>query len=276
MKPIRLFVFLSLAVGLFACQPSSSDKGGMEQFSQDSSFQKAHESPQSIDFKPKGRPLTFATTDGKEGSGYFVTPSVNLSGKYLFVIHEWWGLNDHVKREADRLCDSLGDVAVLALDLYDGKVADNPEDAARLMESVDENHLKAIIAGALSQVGSSAQVATLGWCFGGGWSLKASILAGRQGKGCVMYYGMPVTQAADLAPLNAPVLGIFAKKDAWITPAVAKNFENLAKATNKSLQVEMFDADHAFANPSNPNFDKSAAEQANAKALAFLRMQFNK
>lgn len=273
MKPIRLFVCLSLAIGLFSCQSGSDDKSGMEQFAQDSSFQKAHESPQSIDFKPKGRPLTFATTDGKESSAYMVTPSGSstLSGKYLFVIHEWWGLNDHIKREADRLCDSLGDVTVLALDLYDGKVADNPEDAAKLMESVNEDHLKAIIAGALSQVGSSAKVATLGWCFGGGWSLRASILAGMQGKACVMYYGMPVTQAGDLAPLKAPVLGIFAKKDAWITPEVAKNFENLAKATNKSLKIEMFEADHAFANPSNPNFDKTASEQANAKALAFLR-----
>lgn len=271
MKPIRLFAILATIVGLAACGPSSSDKEGMEQFAQDSSFQKAHESPKSLDYQPKGRPLTFATTDGKEGSAYMVTPSANLSGKYLFVIHEWWGLNDYVKREADRLCDSLGDVAVLALDLYDGKVADNPEDAAKLMESANEDHLKAIIAGALSQVGSSAKVATLGWCFGGGWSLRASLLAGQQGKACVMYYGMPVTQAADLAPLKAPVLGIFAKKDAWITPEVAKNFENLAKATNKSLKVEMYDADHAFANPSNPNFDKAASEAANAKALAFLR-----
>jgi len=48
--------------------------------------------------------------------------------KYLFVIHEWWGLNDYIKQEAEKLQKELG-VNVIALDLYDGKVTSDPKTA---------------------------------------------------------------------------------------------------------------------------------------------------
>jgi carboxymethylenebutenolidase len=86
-----------------------------------------------------------------------------------------------------------------------------------------------------------------------------------------MYYGMPLQKADALAPLKAPILGIFAEKDGWITPQVVANFENLAKATGKSIETHQFDADHAFANPSNPAYKEEAAQKANALALAFLK-----
>ena len=75
--------------------------------------------------------------------------------------------------------------------------------------------------------------------------------------------------------LQADVLGIFAGKDAWITPQVVINFQNLAKATNKNLELHTFDADHAFANPSNPKYDKVATAKANELVIKFLKENFN-
>jgi carboxymethylenebutenolidase len=90
-----------------------------------------------------------------------------------------------------------------------------------------------------------------------------------------MYYGMPVEKAADLAPLKADVLGLFGKKDAFINTGVVKKFEELAAATGKKVEIHSYDADHAFANPSNPKFDAVAAKEANGLALAFLKKKFN-
>jgi carboxymethylenebutenolidase len=104
--------------------------------------------------------------------------------------------------------------------------------------------------------------------------LRSSILAGERGAGCVIYYGMPVEKASELAPLKADVLGIFAKKDGWINDKVVNKFEGLAKATGKKLEVQWYDADHAFANPSSPRYNEQAAREANKKTLVFLRNSF--
>jgi carboxymethylenebutenolidase len=272
-KP-TLPLLLALTFSLLRCSntstPGDQAAEGMAQFAKDSNFQSAHEQPGKIDFQGKGSMMEFRTPDGSLAKAYAVKPAQS-SQKFLFVIHEWWGLNDQIKREADRLFDSLGNVTVLALDLYDGRLTDKPGEAGKLMEETKPERCEAIIKGALAAAGKDGRVATVGWCFGGGWSLKSSILAAERGVACVMYYGMPVEKANELAPLQAGVLGIFAKKDGWINEKVVRNFEALSKATKKNLEVHWFDAEHAFANPSSPRYNETAAREANKLALAFLR-----
>ncbi|MEM1320264.1 MAG: dienelactone hydrolase family protein [Bacteroidota bacterium] len=270
-------IFLSIALCLLAlcisCGEASTSKTegeGMNKFANDKEFKEAHEEPTKLEYEEKGQWISFATEDGQEGKAYALKTEA-ASDKYLFVIHEWWGLNDNVKREAERYFEELSGTNVLALDLYDGNVADNREDASKYMQAVKEERANAIIKGALAHAGENAKVATVGWCFGGGWSLRSSILAENQGVGCVIYYGAPVEKADQLVPLKADVLGIFAEKDGWITPKVVSDFEALAKATGKSVKVHQFDADHAFANPSSPRYNEAAATAANQLTLAFLQ-----
>lgn len=242
----------------------------MGQFAEDEAFKDAHETPEAIAFEGKGAKVQFDTPDGAQASAYKVE-AATPSGKTLFVIHEWWGLNDQVRQEADRLAEKLGDVTVLALDMYDGQVTDDADKAGELMQGVVEARAEAIIQGALNHVGETEKIATLGWCFGGGWSLRASILAEEQSQACVIYYGMPVKNAKELAPLQAEVLGLFATKDKWINDEVVNDFEALAAATGKSMEVHWFDADHAFANPSSPRYQEEAAQKANSIVLSFLK-----
>jgi carboxymethylenebutenolidase len=270
-----LLPFFFLAVFLFVkCTDSApkenSEGDSMAQFATDTAFKDAHERPADIGFEGQGKMAEFPTPDGKTGKAY-VLNTASPSNKYLFVIHEWWGLNDQIKQEAERLFGELENVNVMALDLYDGQVTDDPDQAGKIMGAIQPERCEAIIKGALAKAGTDAQVATIGWCFGGGWSLRSSILAGDEGAGCVMYYGMPVEKANELAPLKADVLGIFAKKDGWINEKVIGQFEGLAKATGKNLQTHWFDADHAFANPSSPRYNETAAQEANAIALTFLK-----
>ncbi|MEZ5040115.1 MAG: dienelactone hydrolase family protein [Saprospiraceae bacterium] len=270
----KKLIFFTLAIGLLAScggnKNQSEGAEGMAQFADDQAFKDAHDTPEANDHQAQGQMVTFATPDGAEGSAYALM-TTTASNKYLFVIHEWWGLNDHIKEEADRLFAELGDVNVMALDMYDGQVATSPDEAGKFMQAVKAERAEAIVKGAIAKAGAAAKIGTIGWCFGGGWSLRSSIMAADQGVACVIYYGMPVQKAEELAPLKAEMLGIFAEKDGWINPEVVGKFEDLAKATGKKIEVHQYDAEHAFANPSNPAFNETAASDANAKALAFLK-----
>jgi len=266
-------VLLLIGLFIFACgseTPSDKKSGDMAQFTKDEKFKEIHENPEPIKLDAKGKMMTFDIAGDKAGSAYAIVGDVD-SKKALFVVHEWWGLNDHIKAEADRLFGELDGVNVYALDLYDGNVATTRDDAGKMMQAVKEERLNAIINGALTHVGKDAKVGTIGWCFGGGWSLKSSILAGDQGAGCVIYYGMPVLEPAKLAPIKSDVLGLFAEKDGWITPEVVTKFETAMKAIGKNVKTKQFDADHAFANPSSPRYHEAAAQEANAMALEFLK-----
>lgn len=267
----RIFLFV-FSLALLACCGNSSEPPAqdMTDFVDDQAFKDAHDDSRAASANFSGEMIDIPVTNGDAGKAYALMAEAE-SQDYLLVIHEWWGLNDNIREEAERLYGALENTNVLALDLYDGKVATDPDQASEFMQSVKEARARAIIEGALAMAGPYAKIATIGWCFGGGWSLKASIMAGDRGQACVMYYGMPVQKADQLAPLQAPILGIFAEKDGWITPRMANDFKSLAEATGKSIEIHQFEADHAFANPSNPAYNESVAQEANALALAFLK-----
>ncbi len=273
----KIAIYLVLALAFAACnndtKPAEDQQEGMAQFADDTSFQDKHEIPEEIAYKGKGSMRKIPGVDGTDVNAYVILAEKPFE-KVLFVFQEWWGLNDHIKQEADRLYDSLGNVTVIAPDMYDGKVATTREDAAEYMKAYTQDRGTAIIQTLMGFCGSSADIATIGWCFGGGLSLKASIQLRGQGAGCVMYYGMPVENPADLGPLEADVLGIFADKDKSINGEVVRKFKDNTSMAGKNLTVHTFDADHAFANPSSPRYNEAAATEANALALHFLREKF--
>jgi carboxymethylenebutenolidase len=236
----------------------------------DKNFRMKHNEPLPFTYNSEnGKDITFKTGDGKTGHGWEVK-SEKPSKYYLFVIHEWWGLNDYIKRTSEQLGKDLG-MNVIAIDLYDNKVASTGEDAADFMQSVQPERAVSIIKGVYEYAGPDARVFTIGWCFGGGWSLQTALLGGKQLAGCIMYYGQPEKDVEKLKTLNADVLGFFSNIDQWPTPQVVTEFaENMNKA-GKKLYLNRYDADHGFANPSNPAHDKVASEDAYKKVLAFVK-----
>ncbi len=213
--------------------------------------------------------VQFATPDGGQ-SRALVWKSPGASNAWLVVFHEWWGLNDYIKKESERLWNDLG-INVIDLDLYDGKVAGTRDSAVKYVQAVKTERATAIINGALAYMGKDARIYTIGWCFGGGWSLQAALMAGSQASGCVMYYGMPEKDLDRLKTLHADILGIFANKDQGITPAVVDAFADRMKEAGKKMELHRYDAVHAFANPSNPDYNKEDAEDAYKYTIAFLK-----
>ncbi len=237
----------------------------------DAAFANSHVAPLPFHYiAAKGTMISFKTADGKDANAFEVKAD-KPTNNYLFVFHEYWGLNDYIKQEAEKLQYELTNVNVIALDLYDGKVAATPDSAGKIMAAAKEDRIRTIIHAAITYAGSKAKIQTIGWCYGGGWSLQASIMAGKQGVGCVMYYGMPEKDVEKIKSLQAPVLGLFALQDKWITVDKVEQFKKDMKANKKEITVRMFDADHAFANPSNPKYNTDLAIQAHQLAVEFLK-----
>jgi carboxymethylenebutenolidase len=190
----------------------------------------------------------------------------------VIVVHEWWGLNDHIRHWADRLAED-GYVA-LAVDLYGGQVATDPDTAMNLMKAVDENTAHAILSAAQNYLAEDPRFVAekqgiIGWCFGGGWSLRRAI-ADPELDAAVIYYGHPITDAAALAKIQAPLLGVFANQDEAIPPDVVDGFAKAVDGAGKSLELHRYDAVHAFANPSNAKYDQKSAADAWNHVRAFL------
>lgn len=237
-------------------------------------FAQTHQEPLAYTLEnPLGEMITMKAADGIDANAYLIK-SKQPSDKYIFVFHEWWGLNDHIKREAEHIFGSFKNVNVIAIDLYDGKVGGTREEAQKLMMHMTEARSKIIVEAAFKFVGPKAQVATYGWCMGGAWSLQAALIGQKQVKACVMYYGMPESNMERLKTLPCEVIGIFATQDKFINTEVVNTFKSNMKKAGKKLTVYNYDADHAFANPSNPGFNKTATDDAFGKASAFLIAQF--
>ncbi len=234
-------------------------------------FASWHEAPKPFVLEnATGNTVTFNAADGTTASGYLIKAK-KKTNNYLFVIQEWWGLNDYIKNEAEKLAAELGNVNVLALDMYDGKVAATPDSAMKLMQGAKPQRLENIVKGAIAFAGEKAKIYTVGWCFGGMWSLQASILAGKQAAGCIMYYGRPETNVEKLKTLNCDVIGFFGNLDRGPSPAMVDQFVKDMETAGKKLMVNRYEAGHGFANPSNPKHDKVATADAFAKSIAFLK-----
>lgn len=191
----------------------------------------------------------------------------------VILIHEWWGLNDQIKAVAAELAN-MGYIA-LAVDLYAGKVAKTPEEAKAFMGDLDPEIAKETMVGWVDYLRkherSTGKVATLGWCFGGGWSLNTSMATPVDAT--IIYYGNVAKTANDLKALKGPVLGQFGKLDKNINQAMVTGFEQeMEKAGKKeSLTVHWYEADHAFANPTGARYDEANAKLAWERTTEFLK-----
>lgn len=193
-------------------------------------------------------------------------------GPAVLVIHEWWGLNSHIKNWADRF--TATGRAALAVDLYGGKVATDPQSAGQMMRAVDEKKAVATLLAAFQFLKDDARVkaskrASIGWCFGGGMSLQLALHAPDL-DAAVMYYGKPVVNVEQLKKIKAPLLGVFADKDKAFNPALIAEFDQALTTAGVKHAIHHFDADHAFANPSGGRYDAKSAAAAWEKVQAFL------
>ena len=119
------------------------------------------------------------------------------------------------------------------------------------------------------QSAGNGKVGTVGWCFGGGWSLNTAIAAPVDA--CVIYYGNVSKTAQDLSTISGPVLGHFATLDGWINAEMVGGFQKSMMTAGKTdLTIHWYVANHAFANPSGGRYDEEDAALSWARTLSFF------
>jgi carboxymethylenebutenolidase len=222
-----------------------------------------------------GQAVSYGTVDGQEVTGYVAEPE-NASGPLpsLIVIHEWWGLNDNIRKMARFLAGE--GYRALAVDLYGDKVAETPDKAQTYMGAAMKNKeaVKANLKEAyryLEEDREAPKVGVIGWCFGGGWSLQTALMYPEQIDATVIYYGELVTDREALKTLQMPMVGFFGSEDNAIPPSKVRTFESTLKDLGKNAEMYIYEgANHAFANPSGKRYDPKAAADAWKKTTAFL------
>jgi carboxymethylenebutenolidase len=223
-----------------------------------------------------GKSVTYGTLNGKPLTGYLATPTQKITAlPAIIVIHEWWGLNDNIKMMTQKLAGQ-GYVA-LAVDMYGGKVATNPEMAMQLVtnalkspQNIQENLRSSYQY--LDREQKAPKIASIGWCFGGRLSLDTALLFPKDLDATVIYYGANLeTSPEKLKTLQMPILGIFAQLDKNPPVTTVKQFETTLKSLGKSAEIYIYpQVDHAFANPSGTRYNAEAAEDAWHKTTTFL------
>ena len=220
--------------------------------------------------------LAYAEVGNELVYGHFAFPSEMIEPlPAIIMIHEWWGLNDNIRAMAERLAGE--GYIVLAVDLFGGATAENPEAARLLMLRAVENPaaVSSNIEQAFSFVNETAgapSIASLGWCFGGGWSLNTAMMFPEQLDATVIYYGQVTDDEERLRPIRGPILGFFGDADRGIKVHSVNRFEDALKRLRKDYQIHIYaGAGHAFANPTGNNYNAEYAEDAWQKTLEFLR-----
>lgn len=205
--------------------------------------------------------------------GHLATPTVAGPHPAVVMIHEWWGLNEHIKTRAQDLARE--GYVVLAVDLYNGKVAQTQPEAQALTQSLDQTEARANLQDAVKflrarQDVKPDKVASLGWCFGGGWSLRLA-QAQPDLAAAVIYYGTVQTDADALKGLP-PIQGVFGEADTSIPMPQVRAFDQALTTAGVPHEIHTYPgAPHAFANPTNSErYRPEAAADAWAKTLAFL------
>ena len=208
-------------------------------------------------------------------TGYLARPDDNnVLRPAIVMIHEWWGLNDHIKENARRYAEQ--GFVTLAVDLYHGKVATKPEGARVLAGGVRDNPAMAMenlmhaVRFLKSRTNVNPQrVASIGWCFGGGWSYQMA--KNDLGvKATVIYYGF-FNPKDDLSKMRATIIGHFAEKDRGIKVDNVRELQVKLKTLKGDHEIYIYpNTSHAFANPTRDIYDREATELAWRRTLAFL------
>jgi carboxymethylenebutenolidase len=237
-------------------------------------------------------PLLAATAFAAEGKtvsyqsgnetvqGVLFTPEGKGPFPALVVIHEWWGLVPWVKEQASKLADQ--GYVTLAVDLYRGKSASDPEVAHELMRGLPEDRANRDLLAAVQFLKAQKNVkrdkiGSIGWCMGGGYSLDLAI-ADPALAADVINYGHLATDPARLQQIHAPILGLFGAQDKGIPPADVRTFEQDLKASGKKVEVVIYpDAGHAFENANNKGgYRAEDAADAWKRTVEFLAATLKK
>jgi carboxymethylenebutenolidase len=181
-----------------------------------------------------GETIQFQRPDGKPCPGYLAKPKADATAPGFVVIQEWWGLNNQIKKTADRLAEA--GYRALVPDLFRGKITKTASEANHLMAGL--NFLDA---------------------------------AEQDIRGAVQYLKQSSKKVA-VQDINIPMILHFAKHDDWCTSAKIDELEAALKRSRSKYELYRYEAHHGFMNETRPEvYEPGSATTAWERTLKFLK-----
>ena len=219
----------------------------------------------------KTETLNIETEGGATTAHVAHAAEADSSKPAIILIHEWWGINDHMRDIAGRYAKE--GYTCVAPDLFRGRVATDTAEASRLMNelAIDDglNTIRSAIAEATRAYGLG-KIGITGYCMGGTFALRAACEIDTLAAAAPFYGDIPEEQT--LSRLKVPTLFIAGARDGWITPEKVNELKEAAHKYDLPVEVVSYDADHAFFNDTRPEvYDVGAATDAWQRVLNLFR-----
>ncbi len=201
--------------------------------------------------------IPYKGPDGTTLIGYYAYDDA-ISGKRpgVVVVHEWWGLDDYIKRRARDLA-ALG-YSALAIDMYGGgRNTEHPAEAQAFMKAAMASApaAKARFLAGLDLLKQQPQtdagkLAAIGYCLGG----KVVLDMARQGvplAAVVSFHGpLATTTPATAGSVKARVLVEHGEQDSLVPMSAVNAFKDEFDKSGADYRVVIQPrAKHSFTNP---------------------------
>lgn len=191
----------------------------------------------------------------------------------LVVVHEWHGLNAVMKLHAQQFAQA--GFLTLVPDLFHGKVAENDDEAAKMLSSFDFRAAVAELGEAVAFLRAhprgNGKVAVAGFCLGGALTLAAARYVPNLAA-AVPFYGLPRLPADEFRHVATPICGHYARVDPWANPALAQELQEQVRAGGGEMELYVYDAPHAFMRETDAStYEPNSAALAFQRTLDFLR-----
>jgi carboxymethylenebutenolidase len=231
--------------------------------------------------------------NNKDFPAYIAKPSQDIRGG-LILIHEVWGLTDHIKDIADRFSkegylviapnlisetDIEGKVGSLNIDLFNPEKRSEAQPKLRvLMTPIKTPEFSKEAIGKLEVCfnylynlpETKQNVAVIGFCFGGTYSFSFAENEPRL-KAAIPFYGHASNNLEDIAKIKCPLLAFYGEKDSDLMESLPMLIENMNKANIDFTYKVYPNVGHAFFNDTNPfSYNKEVAQDAWSRTLDFL------
>ncbi|HET7338546.1 MAG TPA: dienelactone hydrolase family protein [Candidatus Dormibacteraeota bacterium] len=210
-----------------------------------------------------------------KGGGYLATPQTNGPHPGVVVIHEAFGLNDHIKDVTRRLADE-GYVA-LAVDLFSGR--NRAVCMARYMTGmllgsvnrygVDDLKSALTLLAKMKEV-DAQRLGAVGFCMGGGFAIAWACTDSRL-KAIAPFYGVN-PRPLDVTKRLCPVVGSYPEQD--FTARAGRTLDGALKRYDIKHDIKIYPgARHSFFNDTGAAFDREAAADSWQRLLKFFGEQ---
>jgi len=194
----------------------------------------------------------------------------------ILLIHGWWGLNKEMEAWTNQF--AAAGYRVMAIDLFNQQVTTYPTRARELVNGVKQSVANEQYAAAIKALSvPERKLAIIGRSYGANQALHATLVAQEKVSATIVYYPFEevITDIKILKAIKAPILGHFVQHDYFFTPDMLTQFTSAMKKSGLTMSINMYDAKHAFTNPTGKNFNMPALNLSQQRTYKFLNKYLN-